>query len=247
MSTWEERVHCAKAFIFDFYGTLVEDDIAVPPMWQHLNDLGYTSNAALQAIFEPDAFDGCGTPNFDSQPTHDDWNRANWRKFVRLSGVPPQLIDDTLSRLLDMQRQFRLKAAPCATSILELFRNRGLKIGLCSNWESPIEPYLKQAGLPQFDAITISAEVGARKPHAAIFADICSRLGVSPADAIFIGDNWSTDIVGALRSDLTPVWIRHRKESRDLAHLVAEFDTLADFASYVQWSLMRREPEPWIR
>jgi len=233
----EEHLRSAKAFVFDFYGTLAEDDVAVPPMWQYLNQLGYNSHSELQAVFEPDGFDGCTTPHFYSNPNHDAWNQANWRQFVRLSGVPPQLVDSTLSRLLDMQAEFKAKSAPCATSILELLRLHNMKIGLCSNWENPIGPYLAQAGLPEFDAIAISAEVGARKPHAVIFSDICSKLKVNPTEAVFIGDKWSTDIVGALRSGLTPVWIRHRKASRGLSHLVAEFDTLADFETYLRQSL----------
>lgn len=231
------NIRSAKAFVFDFYGTLVEDEITVLPMWQHLNQLGYNSSPELQAIFEPDAFDGCTTPNFNSDPNHDDWNRANWRQFVQLSGVPDQLIDSTLSQLLDMQNKFRAKSVSCAASILELLRLHNLKIGLCSNWESPIGPFLEQASLPPFDAISISAEVGARKPHAAIFGDICSKLRVNHSEVVFVGDNWSTDIVGALRSNLTPVWIRHHRTSRGLSHLVAELDTLSDFEDYLRQTL----------
>lgn len=226
-----------KAFVFDFYNTLVEDDVSVPPMWQHLNQLGYNSSPELQAIFEPDAFDGCTTPNSHSNPSHDDWICTNWRQFIRLSGVPDHLLDSTLSQLLILQNEFRAKSNPSVTSIFKLLRLYDMKIGLCSNWESPIEPYLKQASLPPFDAISISAEVGARKPHATIFHDICSKLKVTPSDVVFIGDNWSTDIVGALRSGLTPVWIRHGRASRDLSHLVVEFDTLSDFENHLRQSL----------
>jgi putative hydrolase of the HAD superfamily len=139
-----------------------------------------------------------------------------------------------LSQLLDMQNQFRAKSAPGAHSILKLLRLHNMKIGLCSNWESPIDPYLEQASLPPFDGVSISAEVGARKPHAAIFSNICSKLKVSPSEVLFIGDNWSTDIVGALRSGLTPVWIRHGRASRSLSHLVIEFDTLIDFENHLR-------------
>lgn len=88
MRSFEQHVRCAKAFVFDFYCTLVVDAVSVPPMWQHLNELGYRSNAALQAIFEPDAFDGCLTPSFTTKPSHDEWLLSNWRRFVELSGVP---------------------------------------------------------------------------------------------------------------------------------------------------------------
>ena len=234
LSEIEERLCSAKAFIFDFYGTLVQDDIAVPEMWQSLNVLGYNSSPELQAIFEPNAFDGCITPTFRSDPSHDDWIQSNWRQFLQLSGVPHQLVEGTLLQLFEQQQRFKAKSIPSASYFLSLLRAHDRKVGLCSNWESPIRPFLEEAGLPEFDAISISAEVGARKPHGAIFSDICSKLQVDPAHAIFVGDNWSSDVVGALRFGLTPVWIRWGRGSRNLLHLVAEFDTVRELASYLQ-------------
>lgn len=240
MTVIERRLASAKAFVFDFYGTLVEDDVSVEPMWQLLKQLGYSSSPDLQAMFEPDGFDGCTTPNAHDDPDHDQWLCANWRQFLRLSGVPDHLVQSTLSQLLDIQRTFRPKPTPHALSILSLLRWHDIKIGLCSNWESSIHPFLKLASLPEFDGISISAEVGARKPHVAIFTDICSKLCVDPAEAVFVGDKWSSDVVGALRAGLTPVWIRYQECSRGLSHLVAEFADLGEFESYVRPLLTQR-------
>lgn len=238
-STGEQLLRSARAFVFDFYGTLVEDDVSVSPMWEDLNRLGYNSGPDLQAMFEPDGFDGSTTPDFGSNPSHDDWNKANWRQFVRLSGVPPENVDAVLEHLLGRQDAFRAKAAPGALEILELLRRHDRKIGLCSNWESPIGRYLKQAGLPRFDAISISADVGARKPHIAVFRDVCAKLGVDGAGAVLVGDNWSSDIVGALRAGMTPVWIRGQKATRGLSHLVAEFPTLPELEAYMRKVILK--------
>lgn len=234
-----ERLRRARAFVFDYYGTLAKDAVLVPPMWEHLTELGYRSDPQLQAAFEPDAFDGCTTPSLGSEPGHEEWNRRNLRQFVRLSGVPEHLVNGTLAILLERQAEFRARAAPSTRGLLDFLRDRGVKIALCSNWEAPIGPYLEQIGLSEsdFDAITISAEVGARKPHAAIFGDVCSKLEVEPEQAAFVGDNWSSDIVGALRVGMTPLWLRQRRASRGLGHLVAEFDTLTDLLVYLERSL----------
>jgi len=229
----------APVFVFDFYGTLVEDDVAVPPMWQELVRLGYRSSPALQAMFEPDGFDGIATPDLRCTPTHEEWNRANWRQLVRLSGVPADAVEAVLRQLLEGQARYRARAVPSALSLIDLLRCHARRIGLCSNWETPIEPHLAQAGLPKFDAISFSADVGARKPHLAIFKDICAKLGADPSDVVFVGDNWSSDVVGALRAGLSPVWIRGRHESRGLAHLVPEFRTLADFEACLARHLPR--------
>lgn len=237
MSSIETRLTSAKAFVFDFYGTLVEIDFEPPQMWESLNSLGYQSHRHLQWIFEADAFDGCLTPCLGRTPGYDKWKGDNLRQFARLSGVPEPQVESTLSMLLDIEKQATKKAIPHANSVLELLRQFHKKLGLCSNWDYPIQSYVDQAGLPRFDGISVSAEVGARKPSAVVFKDICSKLDVDPGDAVFIGDNWHTDIVGALRSGLMPVWIRQNQPSRELSHLVAEFDTLADFETFLRQSM----------
>jgi len=234
MNSIQTRLGSATAFIFDFYGTLVEIDKEPPQMWETLNELGYNSHPELQAMFEADGFDGCVTPSLYCTPNYNEWKRVNLRQFVRLSGVPEPLVESIISMLLDIEKQATKKAAPHANSVLQLLRQHGRKIGLCSNWDYAIQSHLDQAGLPEFDGITVSAEIGARKPHVEVFNDICSKLDVQPHDAIFIGDNWATDIRGALRAGLVPVWIRHYKAPGPLLHHVIEFDTLADFETQLK-------------
>jgi len=237
MSVIQTRLHSAKAYVFDFLGTLVEIDRDAPSMWETLNELGYHSHHQLQQIWESDAFDGCITPSLNGDPDYETWRRANLEQLVRLSGVPIPLVESVLSTLLERDRQVTVRAVPPAISLIQLLRQHKRKIGLCSNWDYTVQSYLDQARLPEFDGISVSAEIGARKPNAVVFSDICSKLDVHPNDAVFIGDNWSTDIVGALRSGLVPVWIRHHSASRGFSHLVAEFETLADFARYLRQSL----------
>lgn len=228
------RLHGAKAVIFDFYGTLACDAVSVPPMWQYLNSLGYSSHSELEAMFEPDGFDGTSTASVDGGEGHDVWIRGNWRRFVQLSGVPQDDVESILNQLMDLRATYRARAVPGARELLDQLRRCGVLIGLCSNWENDITPYLHQAKLPPFDAMAMSMEVGARKPNPLIFTTICSRLKTRPADTVFVGDNWFADVVGALRSGLTPVWIRHGKPSRGLTRHVAEFDSLAELADFLQ-------------
>lgn len=223
-----ERLSSARAYIFDFYGTLVEDDVPVPPRWRTLEALGYQGYPELESVFEPNGFDGTVIPTAVGVPSHEQWLRANLRAFIRLSRVPEDAVEAVLGVLEQVESRFRPKAVPRAREMLTLMRELGTKIGLCSNWETPIAPYLEQAGLYGFDAVVISSEVGARKPHPLMFTMACEQLGVDPADAVFVGDSWSADIVGALRAGLVPVWIRRDQASRGLTHLVLEVTSLAD-------------------
>lgn len=241
MKAIENRLRCAKAYVFDFLGTVVEIDNDAPLMWESLTELGYQGNPELQAVWDSEAFNGCITPSLNSNPSYDMWRRFNLEQLARVSGVPESLIRTVVDTLLDRDLKVTVRAVPRAISLIQFLREHDKKIGLCSNWDYAIQSYLDHSGLPQFDDISVSAEVGVRKPHVRIFADICFKLEVTPSDAVFIGDNWATDIVGALRSGLTPVWIRHGKSSRGFSHAIPEFETMEECEGYLRELLCNNE------
>ena len=239
----------SKAVIFDCYNTLVVDDWLPPPIWQQLNGMGFRCSEALQSIFEPDGFDGTITPRLGEEPDHAHWHGENMRTLLRLSGVDDRSLSGVLKVVAETQGTFRSKPAPGVGELVPLLRSQGYGVGICSNWEASLDPFLYSTGVPpeMFDAIVTSAEVGARKPHPEIFLETCRRLGVSPSKAVHIGDNWRADVGGALRAGLSAAWLSMGRPSRGVAHLVPEFDSLAEiFALQVSHSAndvccMRRE------
>ena len=56
-------------------------------------------------------------------------------------------------------------------------------------------------------SLTISGEIGVRKPKVEIFQVACERAGVSPKEAMLVGDTIENDIVGANRAGMTSVFI----------------------------------------
>lgn len=65
---------------------------------------------------------------------------------------------------------------------------------------------------PYFDHIVISGGFGKGKPDPSIFVHALEQLNVSKDEAIMVGDNLMTDILGANRIGMTSVWInRHDK------------------------------------
>ncbi len=54
-----------------------------------------------------------------------------------------------------------------------------------------------------FDAVVTSVEVGWRKPHPAIYAEALRRLGVTAANAVFVGDSYVADYAGPFAAGLT--------------------------------------------
>jgi putative hydrolase of the HAD superfamily len=58
-----------------------------------------------------------------------------------------------------------------------------------------------------FKEIIISNDVGIKKPGKAIFILCCNRLNVDPSEALYIGDNYEIDIMGAIGAGLNAIWI----------------------------------------
>ena len=58
-----------------------------------------------------------------------------------------------------------------------------------------------------FDQVVVSGDLGIHKPDKRIFAYTAEKLGVKCEECLMIGDVFSTDILGALSSSITPVWM----------------------------------------
>jgi 2-haloalkanoic acid dehalogenase type II len=57
------------------------------------------------------------------------------------------------------------------------------------------------------ERVFVSEQIGWHKPDPRIFAAVLERLGASPAEALFVGDNWTADIAGAMDAGLSAVWL----------------------------------------
>lgn len=88
-----------------------------------------------------------------------------------------------------------------AIELLEGLRERGLKIGLVSNlFDPPLlmrELFAAIGLLERLDGVAVSAEVGKRKPHPAIFEAALAQAGVAAGEAVMVGDRVREDVGGA--------------------------------------------------
>jgi len=115
---------------------------------------------------------------------------------------------------------------------LETLRGR-FRLGLLADADrDQLHAGVKLNGL-EFEAVVTSEDVGAYKPHISAFQTVCERLGVSPRQAVYIGDRPWADIEGARHAGLEPVWINRvgRSWPEDLAppaNVVASISELAD-------------------
>jgi putative hydrolase of the HAD superfamily len=102
----------------------------------------------------------------------------------------------------------RFSAFPDACAALNSARHRGERVIVVSNWDSSLAQVLERVGLaPLLDRVITSAEVGARKPAAAMFEAALAAARVTPAQAMHVGDSLDEDVAGARAAGIAAVWL----------------------------------------
>ncbi len=87
---------------------------------------------------------------------------------------------------------------PDAEVALALLRAAGLRTAVISNSNGSARSILETLGLARhLEFVLDSFEVGIEKPDPRIFRMALERAGVAPAAAIYVGDLYSVDVLGA--------------------------------------------------
>jgi putative hydrolase of the HAD superfamily len=107
----------------------------------------------------------------------------------------------------------------------------GLTLGVVSDWSSELPDVLDALGIGQhFSFVLASAAAGAAKP-AATFYQLALRLaGVTPREALMVGDSYAADVLGARAAGMDAVLIDRRGAPPDpdvpVIHELTELETL---------------------
>jgi putative hydrolase of the HAD superfamily len=121
---------------------------------------------------------------------------------------------DDASDLIDSMFRGMLPE-PRMVDAVRAARRAGVKTGLVSNsWSTG--HYDRDLLRELFDDVVISAEVGLHKPQPEIFQLACERLGIDPADAVFV-DDLRENIAGAEAVGM--VGVLHRTPEETIAKL----------------------------
>lgn len=217
-----------SAIIFDWGNTLVDYPLETPQQ-----QVAFISDAMSPFLKKTH-------PDLDSAKTGPDALDDLFRDFNREAGdhrVMPfgsraatALGVDAASEIVGEIEQHLLQlVARQATVIdgapeaIEFCRKRNIRIAVLSNtpwgtsaafWRSEIQRH----GLVDLarDVVVLCRDTGWRKPAAHGFLACVSRLGVQRQNVLMVGDNYSSDIIGARNAGLPAIWFnRLRKEPID--------------------------------
>jgi HAD superfamily hydrolase (TIGR01662 family) len=152
---------------------------------------------------------------FASPAAGEDWRRldeaAYWQNLVQLLLQEMGLEADAAQCTMAVSARLsadgrRAYCPPQAHQTLAHLRAAGYVLGLLSNRDKPLDELCRQHGLEDYFAVTLSSgQVGATKPEPRIFEEALRRVGVAPEEAVYVGDNYFADVVGARRAGLTPI------------------------------------------
>ena len=107
-----------------------------------------------------------------------------------------------------------------AVRILGELRRAGLKTAIVTNIPEArtLDQKIKIEALGishLFDAIVVSGELGIPKPDRRIFLHAAELLGVKPDECLFVGDDPTSDVMGAIGADMEIVWLdTHEHDGR---------------------------------
>ena len=200
-----------RAIFFDAGNTLIRIDYAAIAAALATHGVSVTQDALMRAEWrarvrlDDNIFGGGEVASTEARTTH-----RRYMAYV-LEGVgvtDPAIVNAMEAWRRGYNQPVGLWTAPepAATPALTLAREAGLKTGVISNSNGTIKQILAGLDLVGLvDLVLDSQEEGVEKPHPEIFARALGRAGVGAADAVYVGDLYSIDVLGARRAGLRAV------------------------------------------
>jgi len=114
-----------------------------------------------------------------------------------------------VDELLALRREWTKRSLvprPDALETLAELRRRGHRLGLISVCTQDVPEAWDETPLAgMLDETVFSCDVGISKPDPRIYEIACERLGVEPAECLFVGDGANDELPGAERVGMTAV------------------------------------------
>ncbi len=172
---------------------------------------------AFYASFEaapPAAFPG--VKSADLPRLEHDWWRAVVQGSLERVGIPVDPGFPEFEVYFGQMYELFGTAAPWSLyeetiEVLSQWRDRGIRLGLISNFDTRLYRVLTALGLDPFfgpEQVTLSTVVGAAKPDRRVFEMALAQQGVTDAGkALHIGDSLRQDYQGAVQAGLQGLWL----------------------------------------
>lgn len=167
-----------------------------------------------------------------------------WTQGLRALGIDNNDLGAELAERFPIERRKHPFVYEDTFSVLDKLKGK-FKLLLLTNG-SPDLQNTKLAITPEiapyFDSIVISGAFGRGKPDPSIFEYALKMLNVDKDEAIMVGDNLMTDILGASRVGMKSVWInRENKERNEVVpdYEISQLDELFEVLEHLNGDVRR--------
>jgi FMN phosphatase YigB (HAD superfamily) len=171
--------------------------------------------------------------------------RAMWREVYHYYCLMP---DEALLDTWETEYWVTVKAHsvlfPEALGVLERL-NTHFRVALITNTQGqPVSGTHRISQFPElepyFRIIIVAGENGIPpKPDAVPFRMCVDALGVLPAEAVYVGDDWRIDVGGSRAAGLNPVWIKHESVKRHWPEVAPDVPVITRLDQLHQLELLR--------
>ncbi|MBA3441486.1 MAG: HAD family hydrolase [Pyrinomonadaceae bacterium] len=209
-----EHLHPAlrdkRAVLFDAGGTLVHPD------WQRLalvaeevSGRRFTSAELRQALYKEFQVVDQFLRNKQAAPEYTRQRGWTFARMYEALGIEVGAAGRLSDRVdaLHSERHLWCELDPDAPRVLVELKQAGLKVAVISNTEDGrLEELLEMVEIKMhFDTLIDSFIVGHRKPDAAIFHLALERFKLAPHEAVYVGDSYGHDVLGAEAAGLQAI------------------------------------------
>ena len=145
-------------------------------------------------------------------------SQERFKMMLDLLGHPQDEVTDaavekiTRAHMRQLQQSFEVR--PETLQVLDWAKSR-YRTAMISNfaYAPALHESLDHFGIRSaFETVVVSAEVGWCKPHRIIFDHAFEKMGIRPAEALFVGDQLYIDVYGALNCGMHVAWLETKQQ-----------------------------------
>jgi putative hydrolase of the HAD superfamily len=155
------------------------------------------------------------------------------RIVLREAGIEPD--EKLVLAMLGKMQQLKTKLVlfDDVVPTLNDLKSRGLILGLISNVDRDLTATINELGLPSWlDILVTSLDAGFSKPQSEIFEEAMRRAGVQPSQAMYVGDQYQVDCVGADRAGMKAILLDRGGYFQEITNC-PRVQSLAELTAYL--------------
>ena len=213
----------AKVIFFDAAGTLIAPHPSVGHIYARVAAWhGFRlSSGAVNRHFRETWKKRGGLRTLLPQPGADLYvsEKIWWEEFVAETMAPFKLGRHFNNFFNDLYKIFEEKGCwrvfPDVKRALSSLKNKGVRMGVISNWDTRLITLLKTLDLSRFfDKIIVSSQARAAKPDPMIFKKAARFFERNPGECLHVGNDFEEDYRGALEAGFSAILLDRTGKTR---------------------------------